>query len=161
METVDGRWRILADLDEVAVGIAHVATPFRAVIVQGLGEEDGAFFAPLFVAGPDVGDAQVEEAAYAMGIRRSFEKDFWLVGSGAAAGIENEPGVRQLDVAGIFGFDYFAAQNADVEVFGFLLVAHGEEVRDEEAFAGDGCIGEIHGAPLVVENTMRRETSWG
>ena len=33
-----------------------------------------------------------------------------------------------------------------VEVFGFLLVAHGEEVRDEEAFAGDGCIGEIHGA---------------
>jgi hypothetical protein len=32
-ETVEGHLSILADLDEVAVGIAHVATPFPAVIV--------------------------------------------------------------------------------------------------------------------------------
>jgi hypothetical protein len=43
---------ILADRDEVAVGITHVATPFPAVIVQRLGKKDRSFVAPLFVAGP-------------------------------------------------------------------------------------------------------------
>ena len=32
-ETVEGLLSILADLDKVAVGITHVATPFPAVIV--------------------------------------------------------------------------------------------------------------------------------
>ena len=32
-ETVEGHLSILADLDEVAVGITHVATPFPAMIV--------------------------------------------------------------------------------------------------------------------------------
>jgi hypothetical protein len=35
-KTVEGHLSVLADLDEVAVGIAHVATPFPAVIVQRL-----------------------------------------------------------------------------------------------------------------------------
>jgi hypothetical protein len=33
VEPVDGDFSILADLDEVAVGITHVAAPFPAVIV--------------------------------------------------------------------------------------------------------------------------------
>jgi hypothetical protein len=32
-ETVERHLSILADLDEVAVGVTHVATPFPAVIV--------------------------------------------------------------------------------------------------------------------------------
>ena len=52
----------MADFDDVAVGIAHVATPFPAVVVARLGEEDRSFGAPVLVAGPDVGDAQVEKA---------------------------------------------------------------------------------------------------
>jgi hypothetical protein len=43
---------ILADRDEVAVGITHAATPFSAVIVQRLGKKDRSFVAPLFGAGP-------------------------------------------------------------------------------------------------------------
>jgi hypothetical protein len=56
-ETVERHWGILADLDEVAVGNTHIATPFPAVIVQRLGKEERSFVAPFFVAGPDVGDA--------------------------------------------------------------------------------------------------------
>jgi hypothetical protein len=41
-EGVDGGLRVLADFDDVAVGIAHVAMPFVAVIVERLGEEAGA-----------------------------------------------------------------------------------------------------------------------
>jgi hypothetical protein len=93
----------LADFDDVAVGIAHVATPFPAVIVERLGEEDSSFGAPIFVAVPDVGDTQVEEAARSAEIGRSFEDDFGLVGRGAATGIENDPGIGEFDVTRILG----------------------------------------------------------
>jgi hypothetical protein len=101
-EALDRRWGVLADFDEVAVRIAHVATPPPAVVVERLGERDSAFGALVPVAGPDVGDAQVEKAAQPVWIGRSFEDDFGLVGCGAASGIENDPGVGQLDVTGIF-----------------------------------------------------------
>jgi hypothetical protein len=67
-ETVERHLSILADLDEVAVGITHVATPFPAVIVQRLGKKERSLVAPLFVAGPDVGDAQVKEAIHSVEI---------------------------------------------------------------------------------------------
>ena len=84
-EMVEAHLGVLADLDEVAIGITHVASPLPAVIVQRLGKEEGSYVAPLFVASPDVGDAQVEEAIDSVEIRRGFEEDLWLVGSGATA----------------------------------------------------------------------------
>ena len=65
-ETVEGHLRILADLDEVAVGITHLATPLPTMIVQWLSEEECSFVTPLFVAGPDVSDAQVKEAIHSI-----------------------------------------------------------------------------------------------
>jgi hypothetical protein len=56
-ETVERRLRILADLDEVAVGITHVATPLAAVIFEWLCKEERSFFASFFVARLDVGYA--------------------------------------------------------------------------------------------------------
>jgi len=87
---------ILADFDKVPVGITHVAAPFPAVIVERFGKKERSFVAPLFVAGPDVGDTQIEEAIHSVEIRRCFEEDLWLVRSGAAAGIENDPSISQL-----------------------------------------------------------------
>src|SRR5208282_348453 len=81
IETVEGDFSILAHLDEVAVGITHVAAPFPAVIVQWLGKKERSFVAPLFVAGPDVGDTQIKEAIYSVQIRRCFKKDLWLIES--------------------------------------------------------------------------------
>ena len=83
-EVVERHLSVLADLDEVAVGIAHVATPFPTVIVERLGEEERSFGAPLFVTGPDVGDAQVEEAVHPVEIQRGFEEDIGLVRRRAA-----------------------------------------------------------------------------
>jgi hypothetical protein len=149
-EMVEGHLTILADLDEVAVGIAHVTTPFPPVIVQRLGKKECSFVAPLLVAGPDVGDPQIKEAIHPVGIGRGFEEDLWLVGSRAAAGIENHPGVRQLDVAGILRLDHLAAKNSDVEVLRFLLVLHGEEVRSEEAFVCNWRIRQTHAVSPAV-----------
>jgi hypothetical protein len=68
-EVVEGELRVWADFDEVAVGIADVAALFPAVIVEGFGEKKRSFVAPQFVAGPDVGYAQVQEAADGSEIR--------------------------------------------------------------------------------------------
>jgi hypothetical protein len=43
LETVERHLPILADLDEVAVGITHGATPFPAVIVHRLGKKERSF----------------------------------------------------------------------------------------------------------------------
>jgi hypothetical protein len=106
----------LANLDKVAVGIAHVTTPFPAAVVERFAEEERSFGAPLFVTGPDVGDSQVEEGVHSVEILRSFEQDLRLVGRRAATRIEDDPGVDQLDVAGILRIDYFPAKNSDIEV---------------------------------------------
>ena len=88
----------------------------------------------MFVAGPDVGDTQVKEAIYPVEIGQCFKDDLWPVGSRAAAGVENDPRIRQLDVAGIVWLDQLPAKNSDIEVLRFFLVPNGEEVRGEEAF---------------------------
>jgi hypothetical protein len=119
----------LADLDEIAIRIAHVTTPFPAMIVERFGEEDRSFGAPLSVTVSDVGDAQVEKAVHPIEIGRSLKEDLGLIGSRFAAGIENDPGVGQLNVAGILRLNHFPAENSDVEVFRFFLIPHGEEMR--------------------------------
>jgi hypothetical protein len=52
-EVVKRNLRILTNLDQVAVWIAHVATPFPAMVVERLSEKYRAFVAPLLVTGPD------------------------------------------------------------------------------------------------------------
>jgi hypothetical protein len=75
--------------------------------------------APLFVAGSDAGGTQIKEAIYPVQIRRC---------KGPLA-------YRELgDLAGIVWLDRLPAKNSDIEVFGFVLVANGEELICEEAF---------------------------
>lgn len=67
VEPVEGELSILADLDEVAIGITHVAAPFPAVkIGQWLGEKQRPLFGPFLVAGPDVGHTQIKKAINAL-----------------------------------------------------------------------------------------------
>jgi hypothetical protein len=55
-EVVKRNLRILVNLDQMAVWIAHVATPFPAMVVERLSEKYRAFVASLCVTAPDVGD---------------------------------------------------------------------------------------------------------
>ena len=55
-EVVKRELRILANLNQIAVWITHVATPFPAMVVERLSEKDRAFVAPLFVTGPNIRD---------------------------------------------------------------------------------------------------------
>src|ERR1039457_607347 len=70
----------LAHLDEVAIGVTHVAADF-APAVDRRRDEGGAFRAPLPVAGLDVGDAQVEEDRSGVSRLVVHDRDPRLVGS--------------------------------------------------------------------------------
>ena len=141
LETVESHLSISADLDDVTVGITHVAAPFPAVIIQRLGEKGHPFVSPLLVAGPDVCNTQIKEAIHSVYIRRCFKDDLRFVGSRPTPGIENDPGVSQLDVARIFWLDHFPTKNSDIEVLRFFLVPDREEVRGEETFVWNWRVG--------------------
>ena len=86
----------LADLDEVAVGVAHVAAEFMTPVC-GRCQELGPASAPQLVDGVDVGDADVEEAADVVGVARRLERHRRLVIGGWPADVDDDPAVRERD----------------------------------------------------------------
>ena len=149
-EVVERQLGILADLDEVAVAdrACSNAIPSRQDWPSGSVRKTAPFGAPLLCNTPRCRPG-FEKAARGVAIGRGFENDLWLIRRRATAGIENDPGVGQLDVAGIFRFDHFPAKNSHVEVLRFRLVLHSEEMRDVESFVGNRCAKSVHAAPPV------------
>jgi len=88
----------LTDLDEVAIGIAHVA-PRLGLVNLRLGKELRTQTFPTFVTFCDVGDADVHEAADSPAILRRREVDVRLVVGRAAADIDDDPRILELDDA--------------------------------------------------------------
>ena len=104
----------LPDLDEVAVGVAHVAAQFGATIDR-LDEKGRTAGAPQLVAGFDVCDAQVEERGHV--VRRLVRNHICLglVRGATAARVHDHPAVGQLDDARVLCQDHVAAENVGVE----------------------------------------------
>ena len=100
---------------------------------------------PLAITLRDVGDAQIEEAAEPIRVLRRREEDLRLIGRRTSAGVQNDPRVRQLDVAGVLRFNDLTAQHVDIELCRAFLVGDGEEMRDVKAFFCDRGFWEIHG----------------
>src|SRR5436309_2458311 len=63
----------LPNLDDITVRIAHVAADLRTMVLW-LSEEFGSLAPPLFIAGPDVGDAKIEEAGHLMWVLRGTKR---------------------------------------------------------------------------------------
>jgi hypothetical protein len=110
-EVVECYLHMLTDLDEMAVGVAHVATPLAAAIVERLSEKNRSFRAPFSVTSPDIGDAQVQETVYSVELRRGLENNLRLIGRRATAAVEDDPGIGQLDLAGVLRLDHVPAKD--------------------------------------------------
>ena len=88
-----------------------------------------------------------------------------LVGSRATSGIQNDPGISQLEVAGIVRLDHFPVKNSDLEALQSVLAPHGEEGSGEKALVCNRRVGSIHALPPVVpqsgrgQNRLRSEES--
>jgi hypothetical protein len=87
----------LAYLDQVAIGVAHVAADLGLVLFRWR-EELTASRAPLAVHSLDVRDPDVEEAAGPVRIARCLERDAWLVVGGAATDVDDDPAIGEGDI---------------------------------------------------------------
>src|SRR6202046_3829185 len=148
-EVVERHLRVLADLDQVAVGVPHITAPFVPVIVERLGEKDSSLGAPFFVASLNVGYSQIQEAVRSVWIRRRFEDHLGLIRRRPAPGIQNEPGVCQLDVARIFRLHHFPAKNSSVKILRFLLIPHSEKMRDVKSLVCNRRVRQFHATLLT------------
>ena len=91
------RVRGLPDFDDVAVGIADVATDLVLVVLRRR-QDSGTTGAPFGVHGLDVFDPDIEEAADSIGIARRLQGDRGLVVGRASTDVDDDPAVRQCDV---------------------------------------------------------------
>src|SRR6202044_4211010 len=87
----------LSDLDDVAVGIANVAACL-AVLRYRFRDELGTSTLPQVVAGSNIRNADVHEAADLVRVGEDAEGDRRLVRGGPATDVDEEPRIRDLDV---------------------------------------------------------------
>src|SRR5262249_24878241 len=114
----------LAYFNDVAVWIAHVATGLPPVIVQRFSDELRPLCLPLSVAGPNVSNAQIQEAAHNRTISRRLQRHIRLVRRGTSAAVQNDPRVRQLDDARVLRSQDLTPEYTSVELARPCLVAH-------------------------------------
>src|SRR6266498_4011317 len=125
----------LADLDEVAVGIAHVAADLDAVVLW-LGEELGAPGPPHVIAGGHVGHPNVHEAGDFIQLPRRPQPDRRLVIGRSATNVEDQPGVPNPHDRWVSGADHGAAENPRIELRRSVDVRHGQVERDDKPILG-------------------------
>src|SRR5215211_7861541 len=129
--------RRLADLDQVAVRVTHVAADLAAVVL-GRGEEHRPFGAPLLVDGLDVGHPEVQEGAGPAGVAGRLQDDVGLVVGRPATDVDDHPAVGQLDDRRLAVEHDPAAEHAGVEVAGAGHVRGDDEVGEHESLARGG-----------------------
>src|ERR1700733_979582 len=88
----------LSDLDNIAIGIAYV-TARLTILVLRLRDERGSPFSPLFIACLNIRNTDVHKAADLIGIGGDAERYRRFVGCWTAADVDNQPRVRDLNVA--------------------------------------------------------------
>src|SRR5215472_18074199 len=86
----------LADLDQVAVGVAHVAADLAAAIDRR-GKKLGPAAAPQLIDGTDVRHTDVQEARDVIEIRGRLERHGRLVVGRPSGDADCDPAVRQGD----------------------------------------------------------------
>jgi hypothetical protein len=96
-------------------GVYAVAPAARlAVLGLWLGDKLGSSLSPEFVAGLNIGNADLHEAADGIGVGGDAERYRWFVGCRTAADVDNEPRVRDLEVTRR-ALAIASAQNATTE----------------------------------------------
>src|SRR6185437_2280953 len=86
----------------------------------------------------DISDAEVHEGGERVVELVVDHRDVRLVRGGATARVYDHPGVGELDHARVLLQHNLTAENLGVEGTGPSNVAHGDELRDDEALAGGG-----------------------
>src|ERR1700678_3470636 len=133
---VGDAWLALPDFYNIAVGIANVAAGL-AVLALWLGNKLGSSTTPAFVARLNIGNADIHKAADGIGAGGDAERDRRFVGCRTAADVEDDPRVRDLDVAwsaaAVAPAENATSEDLLVKSSRSFDVRNGEKVRDGKA----------------------------
>lgn len=88
------------------------------------------------MAAGDVGDAQVKEATHHARLSRRRHRHQRFVGGRPATGVQDQPGIGQLDDGRIARADHTSAQYIDIEGDGAIDVGNRQEKTDEHTCLG-------------------------
>ena len=168
---VSDAWVALPNFNDVAIGIANIAARL-AIFGFGLREELSSSTSPQFVAGLNIGNANIHEAADQIGIGWDTQRYRRFIRCGTAPGIYNEPRVRDLDVTrraiAIAPAQNESSENRFVKSKRSLHVGDSEKVRDGNPILRRHLIGLLldlylaHGRLLVRRGPVEiaKARSW-
>jgi hypothetical protein len=125
----------LAHLDQVAVGVAQVAT-YLGFSVEWFGKELCAFGFGIGIKGCDVGDTHVQKRRDRITSIRRSQRDIWLVGRRAATRVHYDPAVGDFDDGWILLQYHLSTEDVGVEVARAGDVAHGQEMCQKQPLLG-------------------------
>src|SRR5712691_7678395 len=133
----------LADLDQVAVGVSDIRADLASMVLR-LSEERCALRRPFLVGLGNVGDANVEERACAVGVGWRNESDGGLVVSRTAPDIQDQPRVRNLHDDRVALDENLTVEQRSIELTGPVLVGNHQKVRNYETVARRGKVLWVH-----------------
>src|SRR5262245_44869738 len=139
----------LADLDQVAVWVRHVAADLRPTVDRRR-QKLRAPFAPLPVAVVDVGDAQVHEDRCRVARLVVHHRDVGLVGGWRAAWIHDDSRVRELHHARVLFQDDRPFEDVTVERARSRDAPDRDERGYNDAFAWSGKIRVVDKGVTIV-----------
>src|SRR5215469_3752383 len=125
----------LPNLDDIAVGVTHVAANLHTVVLW-LGQEFGPSPSPLLVRGPDVRDTNVQKAGNLIRVLRRTKRHGGLIVRWAATDVHNQPTIGNLDDGGFAAANNAASENAHIKLRRAFHIRYGQEVCYDEALFG-------------------------
>jgi hypothetical protein len=128
----------LPNFYDVAIGIANIAARLT-VLVLGLRDELGSSTSPQFIAGLNICNADIHEAADQIEIWEDAERYRRFIRCRTTPGVDKKPRVRDLDVPRR-AFAVAPAQNATSED-GFVKSKRSLDVGDGEKVCDPSCGG--------------------
>jgi hypothetical protein len=148
--------RALSDFDDVTVGIADVA-PNLAVFRNRLREELRPSTLPKSVARSNIRHADIHEAAHLIRVGEDTERHRRLVRGRPAPDVDDEPGIRDLNVPRR-ALGVPQAQNAAAKDF-FVVASRSLDVGDSEEMRSSVRLGRSLTTPIPGQAAHTRPFS--
>src|SRR6267378_4790423 len=133
----------------MAVGVTNVGADLSSVVL-GLGQEFGTLGGPFPISLGDVRDADVQECADTVWVGRRGKSHRGLVVGRPTSGVEDQPGVRDLQDDGVALKQNLTIKNGLVEVAGPILVGNNQKICDDEANSRRRKVIRVHLPPPSV-----------
>src|SRR5882724_825141 len=123
----------LANFNQIAIRIAHIASNLKAVILW-LCQELRASVLPIFITRHDIRDSNIHKATNLIWALRWAQRYSWLVIRWSASDIYDHPTVCEFNNTGLTAANDLSTQNARIEISRACGIRDRQKMREHESF---------------------------